>query len=59
MFESLFEIDPEAAEADLQAQVEQFERMMKSAAAAAQARATAAWAAKRPPPRRRPACPRP
>lgn len=46
MFESLFEIDPEAAEADLRAQVEQFERM-KSAAAAAQARATAAWAAKR------------
>ncbi len=46
MFESLFDIDPEAAEADLRAKVEQFEQM-KSAAAAAQARATALWAAKR------------
>ena len=46
MFESLFEIDPEAAESDLRAMVERLERM-KSAAAAAQARATALWAAKR------------
>ena len=46
MFESLFEIDAEASEADLRASVEHFERL-KSAAAAAQARATALWATKR------------
>ena len=46
MLESLFDIDPEAAESDLRAMVERLERM-KSAAAAAQARATALWAAKR------------
>ncbi|WP_137147577.1 DUF222 domain-containing protein [Mycolicibacterium sp. CR10] len=46
MFECVFDIDPEAGEAALRAQVEQFERL-KSAAAAAQARATALWAAKR------------
>lgn len=46
VFESLFEIDPEASEAELRAQVEKLEQV-KSAAAAAQARATALWAAKR------------
>lgn len=46
MFESLFDDDPDAGEADLRAQVEQLERV-KSAAAAAQARATAARAARR------------
>ncbi|OBC04646.1 HNH endonuclease [Mycobacterium sp. 852013-50091_SCH5140682] len=46
MFESMFEVDAEASEAELRAQVETFERL-KSAAAAAQARATALWAAKR------------
>ncbi|ORA22511.1 DUF222 domain-containing protein [Mycobacterium aquaticum] len=46
MFESLFEVDPQASEAELRAQVETFEQL-KSAAAAAQARATALWAAKR------------
>lgn len=46
MFESVFEVDPEAGEAALRAQVEQLERL-KSTAAAAQARATALWAAKR------------
>lgn len=46
MFESVFDIDPNAGEARLRDQVEQFERV-KSAAAAAQARATAAWAARR------------
>ncbi len=46
VFECVFDIDPEAGEAALRAQVEQFERL-KSAAAAAQARATALWAAKR------------
>ncbi|MGV0744347.1 HNH endonuclease [Mycolicibacterium sp. XJ870] len=46
MFESLFDIDPEASEEELRVQVETFERM-KSAAAAAQARATALWATKR------------
>ncbi|MBO0680860.1 HNH endonuclease [Mycolicibacterium sp. S2-37] len=46
MFESMFDIDPTASEAQLRAQVEQLERL-KAAAAAAQARATAAWAAKR------------
>ncbi|MDZ4264469.1 MAG: DUF222 domain-containing protein [Mycobacterium sp.] len=46
MFETLFDVDPGAGEADLRDQVEQLERL-KSAAAAAQARATALWAAKR------------
>lgn len=46
MFESVFDVDPGAGEAELRAQVERLERL-KSAAAAAQARATAAWAAKR------------
>ena len=46
MFESVFDIDSEAGEADLRAMVEQFEKL-KSAAAAGQARATALWAAKR------------
>jgi hypothetical protein len=46
VFESLFEIDPGASEAELRAQVETFEQL-KSAAAAAQSRATALWAAKR------------
>ncbi|MDY6995150.1 MAG: DUF222 domain-containing protein [Actinomycetota bacterium] len=46
MFESLFDIDSSAGEAELRARVEQFEQL-KSAATAAQARATAMWAAKR------------
>jgi len=46
MFESLFDIDPAAGEAQLRGRVEELERL-KSAAAAAQARATALWAAKR------------
>ncbi|MDF2582510.1 MAG: hypothetical protein K0R33_1153, partial [Mycobacterium sp.] len=46
MFESLFDIDPDATEAELRADIERFERL-KSGAAAAQARATAQWAAKR------------
>ncbi len=46
MFESLFEVDAGAGEAQLRAQVERFERL-KSAAAAGQARATALWAEKR------------
>lgn len=46
MFESLFDINPDAGEAELRAKVEAFERL-KSAAAAAQARATELWAAKR------------
>ncbi|MCH9667835.1 MAG: HNH endonuclease [Actinomycetia bacterium] len=46
MFESVFDIDPGAGEAQLRAQVEALERV-KSAAAAAQARAAAAWAATR------------
>ncbi|MBX7433185.1 13E12 repeat family protein, partial [Mycobacterium sp. Y57] len=46
MFESVFDIDPGAGEADLRDLVERCERL-KSAAAAAQARATALWAAKR------------
>ncbi|OBB44670.1 DUF222 domain-containing protein [Mycobacterium sp. 852002-51961_SCH5331710] len=46
MFESLFDIDPAASEADLREAVERFERL-KSSAAAAQARATALWKAKR------------
>ncbi|PRC52120.1 HNH endonuclease, partial [Mycobacterium sp. ITM-2017-0098] len=45
MFDSLFDIDSAASEAQLRAAVERFERL-KSAAAAAQARATALWAAK-------------
>ncbi|MCV7055897.1 HNH endonuclease, partial [Mycolicibacterium gilvum] len=46
MFESLFDIDEGASQAELRAVVERCERL-KSAAAAAQARATALWAAKR------------
>lgn len=46
VFESVFDIDPAAGEAELRAEVERFERL-KAAAAAAQARATALWAAKR------------
>ena len=46
MFESLFDIDDGASQAELRAAVERFERL-KSAAAAAQARATALWVAKR------------
>jgi len=46
MFESMFDIDPEASESQLRARVEEFEQM-KSAAAAGQARATALWAQKR------------
>ncbi len=46
MFESVFEVDAGAGEAQLRAQVERFERV-KSAAAAGQARATALWAEKR------------
>jgi Domain of unknown function (DUF222) len=46
VFESLFDIDPGATQAELRAAVERFERL-KSAAAAAQARATALWAEKR------------
>ncbi|MCT7657886.1 13E12 repeat family protein [Mycobacterium deserti] len=46
MFESLFDIDPAASEAQLRADVERLERL-KSAAAAAQARATALWRTKR------------
>ena len=46
MFESVFDVDPEASEAQLRAIVERCEQL-KSAAAAAQARATAAWAAQR------------
>ncbi|WNG87031.1 HNH endonuclease signature motif containing protein [Mycobacterium sp. ITM-2016-00317] len=46
MFESLFDIDEGASQAELRAAVERFEAL-KSAAAAAQARATALWAAKR------------
>nr|MCH9767265.1 HNH endonuclease [Actinomycetes bacterium] len=46
MFESMFDFDSGASEAQLRARVEQFEQM-KSAAAAGQARATALWAAKR------------
>ncbi|MDV3128730.1 DUF222 domain-containing protein [Mycobacterium sp. 21AC1] len=46
MFEHLFDIDPEASEEELRAQVATFERL-KSTAAAAQARATALWADKR------------
>ncbi len=46
MFESLFDVDAGAGEAELRAQVEQLETL-KSVAAAAQARVTALWAAKR------------
>ncbi|WP_126316565.1 13E12 repeat family protein [Mycolicibacterium aurum] len=46
MFESMFDIDEGASQAELRALVERCERL-KSAAAAAQARATALWAAKR------------
>ncbi|MGE4365518.1 MAG: DUF222 domain-containing protein, partial [Mycolicibacterium sp.] len=46
MFESLFDVDVGASEAELRAAVERCERL-KSQAAAAQARATALWAAKR------------
>jgi len=46
MFESLFDIDLDATEAELRADIERFERL-KSGAAAAQARATAQWAAER------------
>ncbi|WP_126316552.1 13E12 repeat family protein [Mycolicibacterium aurum] len=46
MFESMFDIDEGASQAELRAVVERCERL-KSAAAAAQARATALWAAKR------------
>jgi len=46
MFESLFDIDPQASEAELRDRIEQFERM-KSAAAAAQATASVLWEQKR------------
>ena len=46
MFESMFDIDPGAGQAELRGLVERLERL-KSAAAAAQARATALWAEKR------------
>lgn len=46
MFETLFDIDDAASEAQLRSVVERCERL-KAAAAAAQARATALWAAKR------------
>ncbi|GAB3218696.1 DUF222 domain-containing protein [Mycolicibacterium hippocampi] len=46
MFERVFDVDAEAGEAELRAQVEQLEKL-KSVAAAAQARVTALWAAKR------------
>ncbi|MBB2992486.1 hypothetical protein FHR72_003987 [Mycolicibacterium iranicum] len=46
MFESMFEIDAAASQADLRAMVERCERL-KARAAAAQARATALWAARR------------
>ena len=46
MFESVFDIDPAASEAELRAVVERCEHL-KSVAAAAQARATALWAGKR------------
>ncbi|QZT61839.1 DUF222 domain-containing protein [Mycolicibacterium austroafricanum] len=46
MFESLFDIEEAAPQAELRAAVERLERL-KSQAAAAQARATALWAAKR------------
>ena len=46
VFESLFDVDPGASEAELRAVIERCEHL-KSAAAAAQARATALWAAQR------------
>src|SRR5688572_7302637 len=46
MFESLFDVDPGASEAELRILVERCEQL-KSKAAAAQARATALWAEKR------------
>ena len=46
MFESLFDVDPGASEAELRMLVERCEQL-KSKAAAAQARATALWAEKR------------
>ena len=46
MFESMFDIDPEASEKELRILVERCEQV-KSKAAAAQARATALWAEKR------------
>ena len=46
MFESLFDVNPGASQAELRGLVERCERL-KSAAAAAQARATALWAEKR------------
>ncbi|MCV7434268.1 HNH endonuclease signature motif containing protein [Mycolicibacterium bacteremicum] len=46
MFESLFDIDPEASEADLRDVIERCERL-KSTAAAAQARAAAQWSTAR------------
>ncbi|AKS32254.1 DUF222 domain-containing protein [Mycolicibacterium goodii] len=46
MFESMFDIDPQASEADLRDRIEQFERL-KAQAAAAQARAAALWDQKR------------
>ena len=46
MFESVFDIDPGASQAELRALIERCEQL-KSAAAAAQARATALWAEKR------------
>ncbi|ULN45383.1 HNH endonuclease [Mycolicibacterium goodii] len=46
MFESVFDIDPQASEADLRDQIEHLERL-KSAAAAAQARAAVLWDRKR------------
>jgi hypothetical protein len=46
VFESLFDINASASQAELRARVEEFERL-KSAAAAGQARATALWADKR------------
>ena len=46
VFESVFDVDAGASEAELRAVVERCEHL-KSAAAAAQARATALWAAQR------------
>src|SRR5690349_20927992 len=46
VFESLFDIDPEASEADLRDVIERCERL-KSTAAAAQARAAAQWSTAR------------
>ncbi|MCP2621447.1 HNH endonuclease [Mycolicibacterium smegmatis] len=46
MIENVFDIDPQASEAELRDQIEHFERV-KSAAAAAQARAAVIWDRKR------------